>query len=105
VYPRNLPGLALLIAVFAPHTGSAGPPFRTDGPVPVEPQHWEIYLFSTGTHAVGGTAGILPGIDANYGAAPDLQLHAAVPYAFGHPHRRRVGNSMLHVLAQTNNPA
>jgi hypothetical protein len=63
VYSRNLPGIALLIAVFAPHTGSAGPPFRTDDPVPVEPQHWKICLFSTGTHAAGGTAGILPGID------------------------------------------
>jgi len=53
--------------------------------VPVELNHWEIYEFSTATHVEGDTAGILSGIDANYGAAPDLQLHAAVPIAFDKP--------------------
>jgi hypothetical protein len=63
----------------------AGPPFRTDDPVPVEPGHWEIFTFSTATHAAGDTAGILSGVDANYGAAPGLQLHATFPAAFDKP--------------------
>src|SRR5271163_2304771 len=78
-------GLAVLLALLAPHSVAAGPPFRTDDPVPVELNHWEIYEFSTATHVEGDTAGILSGIDANYGAAPNLQLHAAVPIAFDKP--------------------
>lgn len=78
---------------------AAGPPFRTDDPVPVEPQHWEIYAFSTGTHAAGETSALLPGIDANYGAAPNLQLHAALPIAVeqhrGSAARFGIGDSEL----------
>lgn len=66
----------------APHPAVAGPPFRTDDPIPVEIAHWEVFAFSTGTGVAGGTSGTLPGIDANYGAAPDLQMHAALPVAF-----------------------
>ena len=73
-------GLSGLAWVPAPTWG--GPPFRTDDPVPVEPQHWEVYAFSTGTYTAGETSAILPGIDANYGAAPNVQLHATLPVAF-----------------------
>jgi hypothetical protein len=81
---RHAIWLALLPALLG-RAAVAGPPFRTDDPVPVELGHWEIYEFSTATHVVGDTAGILSGIDANYGAAPDLQLHAALPIAFDKP--------------------
>lgn len=74
--------LGLVLALNAPQAAMAGPPFRTDDPVPVEPQHWEIFLFTTGTRAAGSTGGVLSGIDANYGAGHDLQLHAALPIAF-----------------------
>lgn len=75
--------LALILALAAVGgTASAGPPFRTDDPEPVPEGHWEIFQFSTATHASGDTAGTLAGIDANYGAAPDLQLHATFPLAF-----------------------
>jgi CBS-domain-containing membrane protein len=33
---------------------------RDDDPVPVEPQHWKICLFSTGTHAAGGRQAFSP---------------------------------------------
>ena len=65
-----------------PGSGTAGPPFRTDDPEPVAYQHWEIYGFSEGTHVHGETAGTLPGLEVNYGVAPDVQLHVAAPYAF-----------------------
>jgi hypothetical protein len=59
----------------------AGPPFRTDDPEPVDYEHWEFYLFSTGTHVRGDTAATLPGVEINYGALPDLQLHVIAPLA------------------------
>lgn len=65
-----------------PKPAHAGPPYVTDDPVPVEPGHWEIYGFSMGTIVDGDSAGILPGIDANYGAAPNLQLHALATLAY-----------------------
>lgn len=72
------------LLLWAP-AAQAGPPFRTDDPVPVEPGHWKIFTFSTATHVAGDTAGILSGIDANYGAAPGPQLHATFPVAFDKP--------------------
>jgi hypothetical protein len=87
--PRWLLRLVLLTAACGP--AAAGPPFRTDDPEPVEPGHWEIYEFSAATHVTGDTAGILSGTDANYGAVPELQLHAAFPIAFDKPG----GNGMV----------
>ncbi len=63
----------------------AGPPFRTDDPEPVEYQHWEVYGFSTATSVAGDTSGTLPGVELNYGALPELQLHVIAPLAFDAP--------------------
>ncbi len=64
----------------------AGPPFRTDDPEPVEYGHWEFYTpFSTATHVKGDTSGVLAGVEINYGAAPDLQLHLITPLVFDKP--------------------
>ena len=60
----------------------AGPPFRTDDPEPVEYQHWEIYTFSQATHIRGDTAGILPGLDMNYGILPEMHFHVTTPFMF-----------------------
>lgn len=77
---------ALFIVTVALAPGaSAGPPFRTDDPESVDYGHWEIYGFSTATHVQGDTAGTLPGVEVNYGAAPDLQLHIIAPLAFDAP--------------------
>lgn len=64
---------------------AAGPPFRTDDPEPVDLGHWEIYGFTTGTHMRDGTGGVAAGLEVNYGAAPDLQLHLVAPLAFDRP--------------------
>lgn len=53
----------------------AGPPFLTDDPEPVEYGHWEIYAFSQGTHFHGNTSALIPGMEVNYGAVPDMHLH------------------------------
>jgi hypothetical protein len=63
----------------------AGPPFRTDDPEPVELGHWEVYGFSTATHVKGESSGALPGIEVNYGALPETQLHVVLPLAFDRP--------------------
>ena len=55
----------------------AGPPF----------QHSEFHAFSTATHVQGGIAGILLGVEVNYGAAPNPQLHDVAPLALSGPYR------------------
>lgn len=73
-------GIAFLFALST--SALAGPPFATDDPVPTDYHGFEIYLYSEGTHSDGDTDGTLPGLEVNYGAAPNLQLSIAVPLAF-----------------------
>lgn len=70
----------------------AGPPFATDDPEPTTYKQFEIYLYSEGTHAADNTSGTLPGIEINYGAAPNLQVSIAIPFAYdaGENHGARV---------------
>ena len=81
---QRFAGAAALLCATA-LAARAGPPFRTDDPEPVEYQHWEVYGFSTATHVEGDTAGTLPGVEVNYGALPNLQLHVIAPIAFDAP--------------------
>jgi hypothetical protein len=71
--------VAFGLVAFASMPAQAGPPFRTDDPETVEYQHWEMFLFSQGTRLTGSTSATLPGVEVNYGALPNLQLHALVP--------------------------
>jgi hypothetical protein len=73
------------IAALLPHPAFAGPPFRTDDPVPVDYQHFELNLFSQATKTVNGWSGFLPAFEANYGALPNLQLHAIIPQGYTAP--------------------
>ena len=57
----------------------AGPPFVTDDPEPTDYRHFEIYAFAQGSSSHSDTDSSF-GIDFNYGATPDLQLTAVVPY-------------------------
>jgi hypothetical protein len=78
-------GGGILIAVVPISPGYAGPPFRTEDSEPVEYQHLEINNFSEGTQTAGGWEGILPGVELNYGALPDLQLRLIVPQNYSAP--------------------
>ena len=82
---RMLAGAALASAALTTAAARAGPPFATDDPVPVETGHWEVYGFSSRLDADDDKSGDLLGVEVNYGAAPDLQLHLIVPLAFDDP--------------------
>lgn len=59
----------------------AGPPFDTDDPAPTEPGHWELYAGGA-LDALGPSRDGEFAFEANYGAAPNLQLSLGLPYAF-----------------------
>ena len=84
---RILSNIAAALVLFAVTTSPAraGPPFVTDDPEPVDLGHWEVYGFTAGTHVRGDTGGTLAGLEVNYGAAPNLQLHVIAPLAFDSP--------------------
>jgi hypothetical protein len=62
----------------------AGPPYLTDDPEPTDYKHFEIYNFTNGTATRADASGEA-GIDINYGGAPNLQLTATIPAAYGLP--------------------
>jgi hypothetical protein len=82
---RRILAGSLFAGLLSAMSAFAGPPFRTDDPEPVDYQHWEVYGFSQSTRISGDLSGTLFGVEVNYGAAPDLQLHVVVPLAFDDP--------------------
>ena len=78
-------GSLILSILVAPRSVDAGPPFVTDDPEPVAYQHVELDFFTQGTRTNNGTEGVAPGLDANYGIAPDIELTLIAPLAFNAP--------------------
>ena len=78
---RNCSKLAvfLLVLLAAPKMWAQGPPFQTDDPTPVDLGHYEAYIFGgvDGTPVETDTAG--PAFEFNWGAIPNVQLHAILP--------------------------
>lgn len=79
--------VAVALAASCAATASAGPPFLTDDPEPVDRHHYEAYLFGTVDGGPGGSAYAVPAFEFNVGAAPNLQLHLVVPAAYVTPGR------------------
>jgi len=77
-------GLALTLSLGAT-PATAGPPFLTDDPQPIDYRHSEGYLFSTMDKGAGNTAFSGPAIEYNYGPAPNVHLHIVVPDAWSLP--------------------
>jgi len=73
------------IVALLPSVATAGPPFLTDDPEPVDYQHYEFYTFATGTHVSSDTSGVEPGWEFNYGLIPNGQFHIIAPLAFDIP--------------------
>lgn len=70
----------LCVAAAAKLSAQAGPPFQTDDPTPVDLGHYEAYIFGTvdGTPAELDPVG--PAFEINWGAVPNIQLHAILPF-------------------------
>jgi hypothetical protein len=79
-------GRILLLIVLGSTTLAAGPPFQTDDPEPVPWHHYEAYLFGTVNRIQGASSWYLPAAEFNMGAAPNLQLHVAIPGSYVTPH-------------------
>lgn len=65
-----------LLAAVLPALAWAGPPFQTDDPEIVALGHYEFYVFSgvDGTPIETDPTG--PAVEFNWGALPNMQLHA-----------------------------
>lgn len=74
--------LSLLLIPWLPQSGSAGPPFKTDDPQPVDFRHWEFYLASEQEYARHGTTATLPHFEVNFGAFRNVQLHVVAPIGY-----------------------
>jgi hypothetical protein len=88
---KSIGVLTLVGALALTDPALAGPPFRTDDPEPVDFQHFELTLFSTGTKTQDGWTNALPAFEINYGAAPNLQLHLIMPLGYTAPTDGRSG--------------
>ena len=81
----TLPTLLLLVFTASRLWAQAGPPFQTDDPTPVDLGHYEFYVFGTvdGTPVELDATG--PAFEFNWGAIPNVQLHAILPFGTIHP--------------------
>jgi hypothetical protein len=75
----------LLILTATKLCAQAGPPFQTDDPTPVDLGHYEAYVFGTadGTPVEMDSTG--PAFEFNWGAIPNIQLHAIFPFGVAAP--------------------
>ncbi|HLV94130.1 MAG TPA: transporter [Candidatus Acidoferrales bacterium] len=71
--------LFALVLLAVPRARAQGPPFQTDDPTPVEFGHYEAYVFGSadGTPVEMDSTG--PAFEFNWGAIPNIQLHAILP--------------------------
>lgn len=85
----------IIIFLVVPGVLSAGPPFFTDDPDPVDYQHWEFYISSQNVFnsRTNFSTGTLPHFEVNYGVVPNVQLHAVLPmnYDYYAPHDMTYG--------------
>src|ERR1700690_2569263 len=83
---RIFSSLFLMLILAIPNLrAQAGPPFQTDDPTPVDLGHYEFYVFGTvdGTPAELDPTG--PAFEFNWGAVPNIQLHAILPFGAAFP--------------------
>ena len=73
--------IAGLLALVGPLVARAGPPFLTDDPVPVDPGHYETYVFTQWDNTPGsGSTVMAPAVEFNWGFLPNLQFHIVAPF-------------------------
>jgi hypothetical protein len=72
--------LLLLLLLAAPRLWPQGPPFQTDDPVPVDLHHYEFYIFGAADGTPVEMDPIGPAFEFNWGAVPNVQIHAILPF-------------------------
>ena len=77
---RSIRTLLFFILAGAPLWAQAGPPFQTDDPVPVDYGHYEAYIFGTVDGTPAELDPVAPAFEFNWGAVPNIQLHAILPF-------------------------
>jgi len=78
---RIFPSLFLVLMLAGPALrAQAGPPFQTDDPTPVDLGHYEFYVFGTVDGTTAETDPTGPAFEFNWGAVPNVQLHAILPF-------------------------
>lgn len=75
------------ILLLGTNSALAGPPFQTDDPEPLDVGEHELYVATEQTRTRDGSAGSLPFVELNYGAAADLQIGIGIPHEFTNPKR------------------
>jgi hypothetical protein len=86
--PGFAPVLRLAVthaAILAANLAWAGPPFRTDDPEVGASRQLEFILFFEQALLADGRDGVQPGVELNYGASENIQLHMLTPVAFTVP--------------------
>ena len=66
-------------------SAQAGPPFQTDDPTPVDLGHYEAYVFGTVDSTPAEYDPVAPAFEFNWGAIPNVQLHAVLPFGAAFP--------------------
>ncbi len=93
---------ATLVICKAVPTALAGPPYVTDDPDPVDPQHFELNIAVQYSHDADGSSGAAPRTELNYGPVENLQIGIAVPVSYDDPEdgRTHVGLGDLELSAK-----
>ena len=91
--PRVARSALLVLSSCLAASVRAGPPYATDDPEPVALHKYEINVATQQTLTATGRSGTSPGVEVNYGGAPEMQLHLGIPVAFAWPAsgQRQVG--------------
>jgi hypothetical protein len=78
--------ILIIILLIFPQILTAGPPFLTDDPDPVQYKHWEYYISSQNTfnHSPHISIGTLPHFEVNYGLVPNIQVHLIMPINYNY---------------------
>jgi hypothetical protein len=70
-----------VIALGCPVAVTAGPPFLTDDPVPLNFGHFETYVFSQWDSSPGTSSNVTgPAVELNWGFLRNLQFHVIAPF-------------------------
>ncbi len=83
--PRSRLTVFLLFMLTASRVWAQGPPYQTDDPTPVDFHHYEFYVFGTVSSTPLETDPVGPAFEFNWGAVPNVQIHAVLPFGAVRP--------------------